>query len=161
MSKSSTAFFFLGLSLGLALTSASFAATHVIEGTQDVTWKSGGQESTTDGAPLVVEVAKGDILDIQIPAGPIPHGLATLDKPASEADAADAPGLVLACGEDAASKPDAILREIECGAASQFAKVYTGSMKLEVLDTFAADTHFWCIIHAGGMWGTLKLTPKS
>jgi hypothetical protein len=145
----------------LKLKQEDAANTIVIEGTQAITWKSGGQESTTDGAPLVVEVAKGDIIDFQIPAGPIPHGVVTIDKPASEGNAQDAPQLVLACGEDSASKPDAVLQEVECGAASQFAKRYTGSMKLEVLDKFVADTHFWCIIHFDGMWGLLKLKPKT
>jgi hypothetical protein len=65
----------------------------------------------------------------------------------------------LACGEDANAKPNAVLREIECGAASQFGVAFTGSMELEVLNAFTSDTNFWCVIHQFGMTGTFKLKP--
>ena len=64
---------------------------------------------------------------------------------------------VLACGEDKATKPNAVLREIECGAKSNFGIAFRGSMKLEVLDTFKSDVNFWCVVHQFGMTGTLKL----
>jgi hypothetical protein len=137
-----------------SLSGASRAAeNHVIVATDDITWSSNGQESTTNGDPLVVEVAKGDTIEVQVSAG-IPHGIVTLDKPGNQNPALK-PDLVIACGEE--MREGAVLREIECGAASQFGKPFVGTLKLEVLDTFSADTNFWCVIHRGSMWGVLKV----
>ena len=54
-------------------------------------------------------------------------------------------------------KPNAVLREIDCGAASKFGVAFKGSMRLEVFDTFKGETNFWCVIHHAIMSGTLKL----
>ena len=135
---------------------SSAAETLVIEATQDITWKSGGQES--DGKkPLVVAAKKGDILEIRVPAGS--HGFVTLDKKGTESPS-KAVKFVQACGEDPKAKPDAVLREIECnGTNSNFAKTFISPppMKLEILDKFQDDVHFWCVIHTSDMWGTIQL----
>jgi hypothetical protein len=67
---------------------------------------------------------------------------------------------VLACSEDKATKPNAVLQEIECGAKSNFGMAFMGSLKLQLLPTFTSDVSFWCTEHLFGMTGTLKLkTP--
>jgi hypothetical protein len=137
------------------------ADTHVIKGTQDVTWESEGQSSTTNGVPLEVKVKKGDTIDIQIPAGDIPHGFVTISK-RGDADPTPAPNkdLVQACGE---TKAKAVLRETECTATpSVFGKQFTSppsTLKLIVQDNFQADVNFWCVVHKKRMWGTLQLKP--
>jgi hypothetical protein len=140
----------------------TFAAeNHTIIGTQDATWKAGDQESTTDGDPLIIEVAKGDSLEIQIPAGAVPHGFITITKPANQ-NPAETKDLVLACGDEEQSKPQAVLREVGCtGAPSVFGKVFTGTLKLEVSQKFQNDVNFWCVIHKKGMWGVIKLKASS
>jgi hypothetical protein len=134
------------------------ADTIVIEATQDITWKSGSQES--DGKkPLIVVAKKGDILEIRVPAGA--HGFVTLDKKGTESPKQELK-FVQACGEDAKTKPDAVLREIECdGTNSKFAKRFVSPppMKLEILDKFQNEVHFWCVIHVSDMWGTIQLKP--
>jgi hypothetical protein len=132
---------------------AGFAAdTHVIVGTQQVTWTYNGKKSAPN-SPLVVDDLKvGDIIEIQIPRGPIPHGFITLSNGAESKD------LVLACGDNKSSKPNAVLQEINCGPASQFGVKFTGSLQLQVLDTFKDETDFWCVVHRQGMPGALKLT---
>jgi len=144
----------------ITLTTASFAAdTHVVVGTQKLTWTYNGQSSTANPVKALVidTLKKGDIVEIQVPAGPIPHGFITTKT--SNAIVAETKEFVLACGEDPTSKPNAVLREVNCGAASNFAKTFTGTMRLEVLDTFKADTNFYCTVHKGRMSGTLKLKP--
>ena len=32
-----------------------------------------------------------------------------------------------------------------------------GDLKLEVMDNFKDDVHFWCVEHVSGMWGTIEL----
>jgi|SRR5262249_47919309 len=151
--------------ISFASTSAS-ADTHVITGTQQVTWKSDGRESTTAGKPLVVVVKKRDTIEIQIPNGPIPHGFVTINKRGNQRPS-EAKGLVLACGEDQKSKPNAVLRETGCtGAPSNFGKEdgFVGTMTFEVLDNFpAASTgvNFWCVIHKKIMWGIITLVSQS
>jgi hypothetical protein len=147
----------------VALTgSIARADTIAIAATGDITWSSGKQQSTTDGKPLVVTVKKGDILEIQIPPNAGPHGLVTINKGGMESDAAEERGYVQACGQQPASKDakvQPVLREIECsGTSSNFGKEFVGTFKLEVLQTFQ-DVNFWCVLHQGGMWGTLKLQP--
>lgn len=137
------------------------ADTHVIIGTQKVTWESEGQSSTTKGVPLEVKVKKGDTLEIQIPSGDIPHGFVTINKGGDE-NPAEAKGLVLACGEDPQSKPDAVLRETGCtGNPSVFGDEngFNGTLKLDIVDNFGVDVNFWCVIHKKKMWGTIKLKP--
>jgi hypothetical protein len=38
---------------------------------------------------------------------------------------------------------------------------FTGSMRLEVLNTFKDDVYFWCVVHRAAMAGTLKLKAGS
>lgn len=151
----------VGLPAMFSISSTRAAATTlVITGTQDVTWKSDdGQKSQTDGHPLIVEVKKGDAIDIQIPSGDIPHGFITINN-RGDANPSPAPDLVLACGENPQSKPNKVLRETGCtGTPSVFGKRFAGTLKLEVLDTFQADINFWCVVHKQGMWGMIKLKP--
>ncbi len=154
--------------IAFASTSAS-AATHVIVGTKDTTWQAETptQHSTTGGVPLVVEVKKGDMIDILVPFPFLiqnrPHGFVTINKKGTE-NPDLALGLVLACGEDPTSKPTAVLREVGCitGTPSNFGDKpggFVGSLKLEVRDNFQADTNFWCSVHTNTMWGTIKLKP--
>jgi hypothetical protein len=127
------------------------ADTHVIVGTQQVTWTYNGKKSTPS-SPLVVDDLKvGDIVEIQIPQGPIPHGFVTTSN------GAESRNLVLACGDNKTSKPNAVLQEINCGPASKFGVRMTGSMQLQVLDTFQSETDFWCVVHLQAMSGVLKL----
>jgi hypothetical protein len=147
----------------ISFTSTSARAdSHVIVGNPNKTWTSEGRQSTVNGDPLVVEVKKGDTLEIQIPAGGrVPHGFVTINKKADE-NPTEATGLVLACGEDQRSKPDAVLRETGCtGKPTNFGNEdgFTGSLRLEILDNFRSDVNYWCVIHTAIMWGTIKLKP--
>lgn len=110
----------------------------------------------TVASPLPVEAKKGDVIEFKLTGN---HGVVTLNKPGNDTPA-PALDLVLTCGEDAASKPNHVLREIECGNASQFNKAPLAMpMKLEVTDKFQNDVHFWCTVHKAVMWGTIKLVP--
>jgi hypothetical protein len=142
----------LTLSAIVAPSSTGFAAdTHVIVATQQLTWTHNGKTSTPD-APLVVDDLKvGDIIDISIPEGRVHHGFVTTSN------GAESRGLVLACGDDKKSKPNAVLQEINCGPASKFGVMFTGDMQLNVLDTFKDETDFWCVVHTDAMTGALKL----
>jgi hypothetical protein len=138
------------------------AATRVITAKLPVAWVSNGQSSDEDThTPLIVgDLSIGDVIDVQISGGN-PHGFVTvkqLVKPPADNEARE---LVLACGEDKTKKPNAVMREIECGATSHFGIDFKGSLKLEILDTFKDDVNFWCVIHLDGMTGTLKLKPKA
>jgi hypothetical protein len=140
---------------------AAAADTHTIKATSQITWTYNDQASKRDGTPLVVDDLKvGDVVEIQIDPGPISHGFVTIkmiaNLPPSENETKD---LVLACGENKNAKPNAVLQELDCGAGSKFGVRFTGSMRLEVLDTFKAETNFWCVVHHFGMTGTLKLKP--
>jgi hypothetical protein len=141
----------------VAVGDTSFAAdTHVIVGTQDITWTYNGRVSARNKPLMVDDLKIGDIVEVQIPAGDIPHGFVTTKKDATGAIVVTKDP-VLACGEDQNSKPNAALREINCGAASQFGIEYTGSMRLEVLATFKDEVDFYCVVHRAGMPGALKL----
>lgn len=129
------------------------AAENILIENQLSKWKHDG----TVANPLPVDVKKGDVVEFNVTG---PHGVVTLDKPGNQMPA-PALELVLACGEDPASKPNHVLREVECGAVSQFNKQLQGPMKLEVADKFQNDVHFWCIVHRANMWGTFKLKSKS
>ena len=85
-----------------------------VEGTKDFTWTSDGKSSTTDGAPLILQVNKGDTIQINIPdLVDILHGFITIDKKGNESPA-ETKDFVLTCGENQQSKPNAVLREISC-----------------------------------------------
>ena len=149
------------LALGMIVTYAgpSLAGdTHVIK-SSGLSWTSGGKNpSKTDGTPIVIDDLKiGDIIDVQIAPGFPQHGFITITQLANvPPDQNETKAPVWTCG--VATKPDtAVLREIECGAASQVGVKYSGSMKLEVLGTFKADVNFWCFVHHFAMTGTLKL----
>jgi len=145
----------LGLAIGLA--DPSFAAdTHVIVGTPQVTWTYNGQKSTLRKPLMVDDLKIGDIIEIQIPPAALPHGFITIKKDANQPPL-ETKDLVVACGEDKSSKPNAVLRELDCAGASKFGVKFTGSMRLEVLPTFKDETNFWCVIHHAAMAGILKL----
>jgi hypothetical protein len=136
----------------LADYSRAVADTVLIEATPNVTWRSGGMQSGADGTPLVVQAKAGDVLEIRLVGGQ--HGFVTLDKKGTD-NPSIALNLVQACGETPQAKPAAVFRETEC---SQFNK-RLGIMKLEVLDRFQSEVHFWCLIHQSAMWGTIKPGP--
>jgi hypothetical protein len=139
--------------LALLVPASAMAETRVIEATDDVTWKSNGQESAS-GTPLVVDrLAPGDVIEVAI-EGVVPHGFVTLNKDSSASDVS----LVIACGEDEKAKPNAVIREVDCGPKSNFNKKYKGKMHLQMLDAFKADVPFWCVVHEGDMAGILR--PK-
>jgi hypothetical protein len=150
-----------GFAAGFPSTQA-LAETRVIKATPDFTWLFNGKESKTDGTPVIVDSLQvGDIIDVQVSAND-DHGFITIKQLANlPADQNQTTEPVLACGEDKATKPNAVLRETECGAKSQFGHDFTGSMKLEVLSTFTNDVNFWCTEHFFMMTGTLKLKPKA
>jgi hypothetical protein len=136
---------------------ASLAADiHVIVGTQQLTWTYNGNKSTQNVALVVDDLDIGYIVEIQVPEGPIPHGFITITKNADE-PAVESKELVLACGEEKSTKPNAVLEETNCGTASKFGVRFTGSMQLVVLDTFKDETDFWCVFHHALMQGELKL----
>jgi hypothetical protein len=148
---------FIGICLACGLTASSFAAdTNVIVGSQQtVAWTSKGKSSTAR-APIVADGLKvGDIVEIQVPAGPIPHGFAALKKAGNSSTETKDP--ILACGEDPKSKPNAVLRETDCSGASKVGVTYKGSLKLEVMDTFKDDLNFWCVVHRAAMPGVIKV----
>lgn len=125
-------------------------ADNILIENEDAEWKLGGGKPAN---PLPFEAKKADVIEFRVTG---PHGVVTLDKPGDQMPSPDLQ-LVLACGEDPSSKPNHVLREVECGSSSLFNKVLTAPMKLEVTDRFQSDVHFWCIIHKRGMWGTIKL----
>jgi hypothetical protein len=159
MRKTLAAYLVIGSALGGIATSAGPAAaadTRVIKAVS-LSWTSNGQ-SSDDGTPLIVDgLNVGDVIDIQIGPG-ISHGFITIKQLADVPDN-EIKDPVLACGEDKAAKPNAVLRETECGISSNFGIAFRGSMKLEVLDTFKSDVNFWCVVHQFGMTGTLKRKP--
>jgi hypothetical protein len=162
MQKFSVGFLILGSVVGLAiaLAGACFAAdTHVIAATSQVSWSYHGQTSSLKKPLMVDDLQIGDIIEIQIPPAAIPHGFITVKKDANTPPV-ESKDFVVACGEDKNSKPNAVLRELDCGAASKFDVKYTGSMRLEVLNTFKDPVNFWCVVHRAAMPGVLKLKAK-
>lgn len=143
--------------LALSVPSVAMAETRVIEATDDVTWKSNNQESA-EGAPLVVDnLAPGDVIEVAI-EGTVPHGFVTLNKDSTAPDL----NLVLACGEDKNTKPNPVMREVDCGPKSNFNKTYKGKMHLEILAAFKTnktDVPFWCVLHKSDMPGILRPKP--
>jgi hypothetical protein len=151
------------LVLGVAtmLANTGFAAdTHVIMTTPQVACNYHGQISTLRKPLMVDDLKIGDIIEIQIPQAAIPHGFITVKKDAGQPPT-ETKDLVAACGEDKSSKPNAVLRELDCGTQSKFSVKFTGSMRLEVLNTFKDDVYFWCVVHRAAMAGTLKLKAGS
>ena len=143
----------------LSLAGTAFAAdTHVIVAQSNLSWFYNGQSSTPAQPVMVGDLKIGDLIEIQIPGGT--HGFITIKKTAG-GPTTEIKDPVLACGEEAGSKPNAVLREIECGSASQFGVVYKGSLKLEVLPTFKSPVNFYCVVHKARMPGTLKLGGKA
>ena len=140
----------LGLFGGGSFSGSVSAETIPIQN-QGAKWKLG----TTVANPLPVEVKQGDVLEFKVTGN---HGVVTIDKPGDQNPSA-VPELVLACGQTAgASKTP--LREIECGDSSKFnISPLTGSLKLEITDSFQGTVYFWCIVHESMMWGTIKLKP--
>jgi hypothetical protein len=164
MRKSLAAFIVIGSAfggLGVSMNPAA-ADTRVIKGEPaDVVWSSNGKSSKDDGTPLIVgSLSIGDVIDVQVDQSGIGHGFVTIKLISlNPPDDNENRGLVLACGEDKATKPNAVLQEIECGAASKFGLAFSGSLKLQLLPTFTSDVNFWCTEHLNGMMGTLKLKP--
>ncbi|MET4279319.1 MULTISPECIES: hypothetical protein [unclassified Bradyrhizobium] len=137
---------------------ASAAETHVID-VLGIAWTYTDKKSTP-AAPVAVDDLKvGDTVEVQIPGGPVHHGFVTL-KRTDGGPAIEDKSPVLACGEDATAKPNAVLRELDCnGTTSKFGVAFTGSLRLEVTDKFKDPVDFFCVIHKGGMPGVLKLAP--
>jgi hypothetical protein len=152
----------LGSAVGLAMihVDTSFAAeTHVIAATAQVSWSYHGQVSSLKKPLMVDDLKIGDIIEVQIPPAAIPHGFITVKRDANTPPV-ESKDFVVACGEDKNSKPNAVLRELDCGTASKFGVKYTGSMRLEVLSTFKDPVSFWCVVHHAAMAGALKLKAK-
>jgi hypothetical protein len=148
------------LSVASAPNSSFAADTHVITAAKAAqkiwTYALNGttKSSSRDNPPTPVvidDLAVGDILDIEIPQGN--HGFITTKNGAEDKE------LVLACGEDKSTKPNAALQEINCvaGAGSKFGQTIRGGMQMVVLPTFKDETDFWCWVHKGDMLGVLKL----
>jgi hypothetical protein len=147
--------------LFVAMNTAYAADTHVLAAKANAaTWGYNGQSSKTDGTPVVIgDLKVGDILEVDIPVGPAHHGFITIKKK-DGGSIIEIQTPVLACGEAANQKPDAVLRETECnGKPSNFGRLFTGTMKLEVLPTFKNDVDFYCFQHKAIMMGVLKLKP--
>jgi hypothetical protein len=153
-----TVYTLIFLSVASAPNSSFAADTHVVTAASNLqkVWTytlNGTTKSTSSPNPLtpvmVDDLAVGDILDIEIPQGN--HGFVTTKNGTVDKE------FVVACGEDAKTKPNAVLQEINCGATSQFGQSITGGMQLVVLPTFQNETDFWCVVHLGMMPGVLKL----
>jgi hypothetical protein len=149
------------VAFGVALTCASpgFAAnTHIIGiGDDDFSWTYKDKVSTPDNPIAIDDLAIGDTVEVHITDG---HGFVTIKRnagppPTTTVDKTP----VLACGEDASSKPNAVLRELDCGGASHFGVAIPGTLRLEVMNTFKDPIDFYCVIHKNGMPGLLKLAP--
>jgi hypothetical protein len=153
----------ISAALGVALTCASpgFAAdTHVIGiGADNFSWTYKDKVSAPNNPLAVDDLKIGDTVEVQIPDGSL-HGFVTIKRSAGPPPTATVDkSPVLACGEDASSKPNAVLRELDCGAASKFGVAFSGSLRLEVMNTFKDPVDFYCVIHKNGMPGVLKLVP--
>lgn len=146
------------LGASCVVTSGVYAAdTHILAAKPNAAvWTYNGQSSKTDGTPVIVgDLKVGDTLEVDIPVGPAHHGFITIKKDAG-GSITEINDPVLVCGE--AAKPNAVLKEIECnGKPSNFGKLFTGTMKLEVLPTFKNDLEFYCFQHKAIMAGILKL----
>lgn len=144
--------------LGVLLTrpTLGFGDTHTIGIAPGLKWSYKGQASKMI---VVDDLRIGDIIEVTIPnSGVIHHGFTTIRK--DPPPIKPAPDLVLKCGEAASATPDAVppvLKEIECGEESRFGVEFHGTMKLEILPTFAGEVPFWCVRHTDGMQGVLKL----
>jgi hypothetical protein len=143
------------LGIALCLSAKTFGAdTHTVVAHPNLTWTYNGKASSAAQPIMVDDLKAGDVVEIQVPGGQ--HGFITIKKVAGS-PTIEVKDPVLACGEAPNSKPNAALREIECGANSKFGVPYTGSLKLEVLPSFKAPVDFYCWIHKAAMPGTLKL----
>jgi hypothetical protein len=152
------------LGASFLVTSGVYAAdTHILAAKSNAAiWTYNGQSSKTDGTPVVIADLKiGDTLEVDIPVGPAHHGFITIKKDAG-GSITEIKDPVLACDEAPATKPNAVLKEIECnGKPSNLGKIFTGTMKLEVLPTFNSDVDFYCFQHKSIMTGILKLKPAN
>jgi hypothetical protein len=143
----------------VAGTTLGAAETHVVVAHLNSTWTYAGKTSSALEPLLVDDLTVGDIVEIQVPRGSGTHGFMTIKK-ASGGPTTEITDPVLTCGEPQSAKPNAVLREVECGGASKFNVAFTGSLKLKVLPTFKDPVDFYCNLHRGKMPGTLKLrTP--
>jgi hypothetical protein len=151
-----TSLVWIALAGVLALPQAARAQdTHTIT-VQGIAWKYNGKLSSAASPIMVDDLKIGDLVEITIPGG-IPHGFVTITRktPPPSDKFLDA---VLACGETPASKPKAVLKEVcAAGAASHFNKIFVGTLKLEVMNTFTTPVDFYCVQHKDGMPGILKL----
>ena len=145
------------LSLGLlgasSLVAAPARAENILITNQGNLWRLG---SAPGVSPLNVNVKKGDVIEFKLAT--LGHGVVTLDKPGNQNPSA-ALQLVLACGEDPTTKPNHVLKELDCVVRSRFNAQLIASVKFEVTDKFSADVPFWCVVHLEDMWGTFKLAP--
>jgi hypothetical protein len=153
----------ISAAFGAALTCASpgFAAdTHVIGiGDDDFSWTYKDKVSAPNNPIAIDDLKIGDTVEVHITDG---HGFVTIKRNAGPPPTATVDkSPVLACGEDASSKPNAVLREQDCGATSNFgvASPPPRNLRLEVMNTFKDPVDFYCVIHKNGMPGVLKLAP--
>jgi hypothetical protein len=148
------------LAVSFTFAGPAFAAdNHVIKvGDDDFSWTY-KDKASAPGSPLVVDDLKiGDTIEVQLGDGS--HGFVTIkknDTPPPPIVVDKTP--VLACGEDASSKPNAVLRELDCGASSNYGIIIGATFRLEVMTTFRDPVDFYCVAHRNGMPGTLKLAP--
>jgi hypothetical protein len=155
--------FIISAAFGVTLTCASpgsAADMHVIGiGDDDFSWTYKDKVSAPNNPLAVDDLKIGDTVEVRIPEDRS-HGFVTIKRSAGPPPtAAVDKSPVLACGENASSKPNAVLRELDCGATSKFGIAFTGSLRLEVMNTFKDPVDFYCVIHKNGMPGVLKLAP--
>ncbi|MET4315698.1 hypothetical protein [Bradyrhizobium sp. RT4b] len=119
---------------------ASAADTHVI-GVQGLVWTYKDKKSTASTPLSVDDLKVGDIVEVQIPSGPVHHGFVTIKRTDGGPPAEDK-SPALAC-DDTTAKPNAALRELDCnGTTSKFGVGFTGSLRLEVTDKFKRRVMF-------------------
>lgn len=158
--------FFIGV-IGATLSFAGMSVAadkHVLVGSHKPgfkpIWEADGKQSDGRQHGLVIEVGKGDTVEIDMHDN-ISHGFVTIGgKGSDDPLPQEKKELVQTCGESA----EAVLKEVDCGVSTPSPKNwfgnqdgFQGTVKLEVTNAFKDDVNFWCTIHTEKMWGTIKL----
>lgn len=126
--------------------------THTITAMPNLSWSYNGVPNKPSHAVIVDDLKVGDIVEIKIPGGN--HGFIPTVKGPPLVETRDP---IQLCTDAPNSKPNAVLRETQCGADTQVGKQFVGSLRMEVLPAFHDSVDFHCVVHKGLMPGTLSL----
>ncbi len=154
------------LALGVLTLAHVGDAAEIVVKPSGIAWKvfKGDVPQPNPTPELVIPVNKGDEILFDLSAN-ARHGFSTIDKKGND-NPSSLPGAVWSCAQ-AASPTGAVLHEVECNGTSTIFDPKAdsgagaqGKIKLQVLDNFSDDIHFWCTVHQEDMWGTLHLSQK-